>query len=264
MARTSPPYKRTSMSRGYKKITYKNNNKFNYNKSIKMYKQVFGGFTPVLVTKLKYIQYCDFDAGATTAAVNVFRINNPYDPDETGTGHQPMWWDTYSAIYSQVRVTKCTIKMTNVFSKISNVALGNSTLGTTDGTFTEKYFANERACRMFILRDESPTDYPNNLDIMIEQGNTNFTWKWVPQTTDSIMPMLKYTCVPHKQLDLDKKDGRNAIQTNGSVPTDFRPLYFICGISSIDSTNNPSNTRCMFEIDYEVEFYDRFNNQSQQ
>lgn len=33
-----------------------------------------------------------------------WRLNSIYDPDYTGTGHQPMWYDQFSALYRKYRV----------------------------------------------------------------------------------------------------------------------------------------------------------------
>jgi len=36
-----------------------------------------------------------------------FLLNSCHDPDLTGTGHQPRWWDQVKAYYAQYRVDKC-------------------------------------------------------------------------------------------------------------------------------------------------------------
>jgi len=233
-------------------------------KEFRLVRSVFGGFTPTLATKIKYIEYVDFDAGATTSAVYVFRANNPYDPNYTGTGHQPMWWDTYSNIYSQCRVTKSSITMTDLFNKIVNVAGLDATGGTTTGAFTHYGFANERSGRLFIIRDASPTDYPTDITTLIEQGATNFKTCWSPISVDNKMTQLSYTCVPSIQTDSSYKDSNLSMATSGTTPIDFKELYFICGVASLDYQNNPLTKRCMIEIDYDVEFFDRKTNQSQQ
>ena len=49
-------------------------------------------------------------------AMQSFRTSSLYDPDRTGTGHQPLFYDEMSTIYNQYRVlgAKCTIRFVNV------------------------------------------------------------------------------------------------------------------------------------------------------
>jgi len=61
------------------------------------------GFPDRLKCKLKYADQYGF-SGATPAA-QVFRGNSLFDPDLTGTGHQPRYYDQLTAIYGQYCVT---------------------------------------------------------------------------------------------------------------------------------------------------------------
>lgn len=59
---------------------------------------------PRFITKLKYADEVQF---STTTGVPVYQnwnINSVFDPDRTGTGHQPMGFDQLSAIYDRYRV----------------------------------------------------------------------------------------------------------------------------------------------------------------
>lgn len=70
------------------------------------------GFPDRLLTRLRY---CDvgFIAMAAGALGNqVFRWNSTFDPDLTGTGHQPLYRDTYAAVYDQYSVIKARAKIT--------------------------------------------------------------------------------------------------------------------------------------------------------
>lgn len=62
--------------------------------------------TPRFVTKLKY---CDESSGNITSSTGVphqqvFRLNSIYDPDLTGTGHQPVGRDQLATLYDKYRV----------------------------------------------------------------------------------------------------------------------------------------------------------------
>ncbi len=56
------------------------------------------------------------DVQLLTAASNftsyTYRSNSPFDPDLTGTGAQPNFFDTFSAIYQKYRVLRCHWKVT--------------------------------------------------------------------------------------------------------------------------------------------------------
>lgn len=64
------------------------------------------GFPDRLETKLRYSDFSGVTS--TTGAVGQykFRWNSTFDPDFTGTGHQPLYRDTFSAIYDHYSVIK--------------------------------------------------------------------------------------------------------------------------------------------------------------
>ncbi len=55
-------------------------------------------------TTLKYVQTIAFGVTAGSYAENQFRANSVFDPDLTGTGTQPLGFDTLSAIFAKYRV----------------------------------------------------------------------------------------------------------------------------------------------------------------
>lgn len=69
-----------------------------------------GGFPKRMLAKLRYVQNVTLNAGAGTYAVNLFSANSLYDPDATGTGHQPSNYDRLCAIYDRYTVlgARCT------------------------------------------------------------------------------------------------------------------------------------------------------------
>lgn len=68
-------------------------------------------FPPRAFAKLKY---GSGNVGATSTVgvyANQFRLNGLYDPDYSGTGHQPMGFDEYAALYGDYRVHGCKVKI---------------------------------------------------------------------------------------------------------------------------------------------------------
>lgn len=71
----------------------------------------------------RYSANIAIDASSITATSHVFRTNSIFDPDWTGTGHQPYGHDQYAAIYKHYRVTSSTLTATSA-SQGSNNVLG--------------------------------------------------------------------------------------------------------------------------------------------
>lgn len=73
-----------------------------------------GAFPTTLFTKMRYSQqlivYTD-NLTNRTGSENAFRLGSLYDPDFTGTGHQPLGFDQLAAIYRIYRVYKVDINV---------------------------------------------------------------------------------------------------------------------------------------------------------
>lgn len=81
------------------------------------------GFPDRLRCKLKY---CDnLTLTSTTGSIGkyFFRANSINDPDLTGTGHQPLYHDTFSAIYDQYAVISSHIVITAINRSTTDAAL---------------------------------------------------------------------------------------------------------------------------------------------
>ncbi len=61
------------------------------------------GFPPRSKGTLTYIQMVNLDPGAGLT-YNTWNLNSLYDPDQTGTGHQPMGFDSWATLYSRYMV----------------------------------------------------------------------------------------------------------------------------------------------------------------
>jgi len=75
-------------------------------------------FPPMLLTKMTYAVSMVYDMTTTGYSINTFRANSMYDPDYTGTGTQPRYFDTLlsgndtNAPYRKFCVYKAHIKAT--------------------------------------------------------------------------------------------------------------------------------------------------------
>lgn len=65
------------------------------------------GINPIAaktITRLKYVQNFNRTLADGILSVYQFRLNSIFDPDFTGTGHQPYGHDTFATLYNRYRV----------------------------------------------------------------------------------------------------------------------------------------------------------------
>jgi len=221
--------------------------------------QNIGGFPRSKTTVLRYVEDFSLNPGNGTSAVAIYRCNNLDDPTYAAGGHQPMFFDNYKALYGKYKVNYATITFVALSNHVVNTTIGDQVDGTTVST-TNIYAANERAARMFILNDPSASDYPNDLDNLIEEGNKNLRWKYAPQNTTGAMHKLRFRCYPHKLQNLSYKDSTLSSLTSSGPSNE---CYFICGVDSMPNADADS-MRYQVIITYNVTFFDFIGNQAQQ
>jgi hypothetical protein len=66
--------------------------------------QAVFGFPDRLVTRLRYSDNLSINSTTGGIASYIFRANSTYDPDQTGTGHQPLYRDVYAGVYDNYSV----------------------------------------------------------------------------------------------------------------------------------------------------------------
>jgi len=215
-------------------------------------KRAIGGFPNQRTVTLRYVEDFSLDPGASPSlSTQVFRFNNLDDPNYTGVGHQPMFWDNYKEIYARYRVNKAWITFVCMDNHIVNVKDGG----------TENYAGQEKCARMFVIRDVEVNDYTsgNGIDTLIEEGSTNFKWKYAPQNTSGAMHRLKMSVVPSKIFKVPFNDGLLSAPTTGGPGLEG---YFICGVDSFPNSNTQiMNYQAI--ITYSVTFSDLIKKQPQ-
>lgn len=70
------------------------------------------GFPNKLITKLRYSDYHNLSVTSGALAKYVYRWNSTWDPNYTGTGHQPLYRDTYANVYYHYSVIRATARIT--------------------------------------------------------------------------------------------------------------------------------------------------------
>lgn len=84
------------------------------------------GFPLKMQMTHKYVQIIQMTNTTGSLATWVFSANGMYDPDITGTGHQPMYFDQMAALYDHYTVigSKVTVQLTPIASNQAPVIFG--------------------------------------------------------------------------------------------------------------------------------------------
>lgn len=96
------------------------------------------GFPQALVMKLKY---CSDNLSLTSASAafdwHTMNMNSVFDPDSSGTGHQPLFSDQLRAIYARYRVSGCKVSVSGVATARAVMSYGGRTALHTQPTQVE-------------------------------------------------------------------------------------------------------------------------------
>lgn len=89
------------------------------------------GFPKNVCTTFKYCQLVSLASTSGSVNYNTFRANSIFDPDQSGTGHQPMYHDNYVTIYNNYRVlgSKITVTFTPQTESFDVAGPSSSKLG---------------------------------------------------------------------------------------------------------------------------------------
>jgi hypothetical protein len=124
-------------------LTFSNNtNVYNAHQIVRFTPDIFG-FPDRLLTKLRYHTFTSINSLVGALAFQLFRWNSTFDPDFTGTGHQPLYRDTFASLYDQYAVVRAraTVKFSNATASTWVVGVGtddDSTPTTTLDTIAEQ------------------------------------------------------------------------------------------------------------------------------
>ena len=112
------------------------------------------GFPDRMVTKLRYVDNFNLTGAAGVVGANVFRFNSCFDPDLSGVGHQPMYFDQFCGAagtgpYGRYRVisAKATVSfMQTNPPAIAATNLGPIVVGLQTGATSGLYATNLSGC----------------------------------------------------------------------------------------------------------------------
>lgn len=107
---------------------------------------------------LRYNETIALTNTAGLAAHYIFRANSIFDPNFTGTGHQPYGHDSYQAIYNHYKVNYATIVITPVYA-----ADGMIGCTITDDTTVNSSYDNVKEVKNTVMRPMGANGTPDKI-----------------------------------------------------------------------------------------------------
>lgn len=222
----------------YRKKNYrkkgKGKGKRRYNRKKKYNKATFTrmkspGFSDSMFVRLKYSEDIHINDGVSASKLYTYRGNSLFDPNLTGVGHQPMYFDQYALIYEKYRVmgAKISIRAINGTSSVA---------------------------QYLILEAGTDQNLSNNVTRLLEQSRSSIS-RIVPAYSQSPTYIKRYTST-RKACGLTKSqiyDADFGADTTGSPQ---QLWYFNIIAAAIDSLS-PADLYLMVSITYYCQFYDR-------
>jgi len=159
-----------------------------------------GTFPPKKRVTLTYVEYFSQTLSVTGAASGqTIRLNGPFDPNQSGVGHQAMGLDQWAQFYSRYTVlsAKITMSAANIDSLVKagihGIVIHNpaSTLPST--TDIAALSEDDDGVHGFFGHDGTPSVLTKNVDIGKYFGITN------PLEDDTLQALV--TAVPSRQLN---------------------------------------------------------------
>lgn len=184
---------------------------------------------PTLIRKLRYSDSVQM-APTATPSNYFFHANGLFDPDETGSGHQPMGFDQYMALYDHYKVLGS--KITVTFAQAPADSLANNVI-----------------CAIYLDDDITAV---TDIHAAIEQGVT----KWAQVNSTSVKPTKISKTFSAKKFFSDAKySSAQIVGASGGNPTEQAMFNII--VAPLDGISNPTDFYVHVVIDYIVQFSER-------
>lgn len=175
-------------------------------------------------------------ASMDTNARVLFRCNGMYDPNETGSGHQPRFFDEMSSFYDRYRVigSKISVKFINLSNEPAYIVLHQGTTGLGAG-WTAQQAGELKGTKVRILHGLNTG--PRSV-VTLSSGFSPMKALGKPKT------------LIFADEDLDAQ--------HGEVPA--KQWHWTVGMHQVSSTlgaQSDLNVQCEISIDYTAEWSDR-------
>lgn len=204
------------------------------------------------LVQLKYTDTISLSPAASdsTSTNYQFSFNNLYDPDYSGSGHQPMYFDNFSQVWGRYCVRFAKIKCTVIDHEINTrIWNGTAALSNPSGAY-----------KIAIIRDENNSDVPTSMNSLIEQNSRNITWRFVSPSLTGKLPKLSMKCAPAKLANVDFNDDTLQSAMNAGPNRNIRGTIVVAPADPL-SVVAPPTAKIYVEITYFAKLFDRVNNQ---
>jgi len=194
-------------------------------------------FSPVPQEMNATLKYVDVLSG-TASGINFlanYSLNSLFDPEITGTGHQPLGFDQYSTLYQQYRVNAAKIKVTAIAGQVG-------------GTGNDDFI-------LAVLPNFSQYTTSLASETLLEQDNV--AWEWCPCSVD-----VNHTGSANKSVEFYSK-----MSNYFGLPTIIPENNFVAGTGSNPSSNawaavqlnpQPSGGEIDYSLIVEITYYATF------
>lgn len=190
------------------------------------------GFGQSMRTKLRYVENVALSSSAGAVGRNSFSPQSLFKPNNSGTGHQPMYFDQFSAIYSRYKVHSAVIRAT--FNVVTETAATSC--------FAVGVFANSASAL--------PSSDPQTL--MEDNHGKHAICNGRNGNTGQRTITLDYA--PFRDTGVTVNDDSLTTLTNTGAATYFWNVW----VADLQSTGT-TNVVVSVEIIYDVEFVDNLN-----
>jgi len=189
-------------------------------------------FPQTLTTTLRYCDQYTLSSVSGAAASWSFRMNSVYDPDLTGTGHQPLYYDQITPVYQRYRV---------LFSKLTVqfLPLSDDTDITTTGPFIVGVTGNSNGT------------FSTGIATMCEQNNSQT--KLMARDKSAQPTTLTLTYTPKKELGIDAMDDTVSADVAGNPSQPFYGAIFAADVNAGGTTTVTAKVT----IEFRVQFYEQ-------
>jgi len=183
--------------------------------------------------RLRYCQYLTLNPTTSDTAYHTFYTNGLYDPDRTGTGHQPLGFDQWTKFYDFYLVKGSKMKCTFIS--------GGS--GAQTGT---------AMCGITVTEEDSMTVIPESI---MEQPKA--TWRLMTNSNAAQKTIVRKGFSPKKfwgLKDIADNKARLGSDYQATPPTN---AFFHVWVQGIDAVTDPGPVDIIVCIDYVVQFSER-------
>lgn len=200
-----------------------------------------GGFPDSVQVKLRYVSFIRLNPAPANPDQHLFRCISVFDPDLSGVGHQPMYFDQWSGIYTKytVKGAKCSMKWLPGSGQQTNQPTGLW------GIYTS---TNQQGINVFT--DTTGILEANNSTNMRCAGllSTGLTNPSKQATVSTYFSTKKFFGITNPN------DGNAYSAETATNPQ--QEAYFCCYFADVNG-NDPGSQEYYVQIDYIVEFRDR-------